>query len=275
MPTVPQHTQFGTLGAVCRLGLATRGNTHLSPDDVHHAVERGVNYLNWCAHSDGMSQAIRDMTDAQRRDVFVAAQFMARTADSAKRELDEMLAELGTEYVDVLTYYYVEHEDQWRQIIGRGGAADMLENARSTGQVRAIGMTTHQRPLAATVAQSGRLDMLMVRYNAAHRGAEDEVFPVTEPRGMPVVAFTITRWGALAKPTPVDPPAFNPPPTPQWYRFALQHPAVTVAIMAPNDREQLDENLTILDDWRTLTDKELETLAAHGQRVREHAGRFP
>jgi len=40
---------------VCRLGLATRGNTHLASQDVAHAIDRGINYLNWCGHPDGMS----------------------------------------------------------------------------------------------------------------------------------------------------------------------------------------------------------------------------
>ena len=48
------------LPRVRRLGLATRGNTHLRPDDVAHAIDRGLNYLNWCAHPDGMSRAIAE-----------------------------------------------------------------------------------------------------------------------------------------------------------------------------------------------------------------------
>jgi hypothetical protein len=36
---------------VLRLGLATRGNTHLTAGDVEHAVAKGVNYLNWCGSS--------------------------------------------------------------------------------------------------------------------------------------------------------------------------------------------------------------------------------
>ena len=46
------------LPKVNRLGLATRGNTHLKPEDVEYAVERGLNYLNWCGRSDGMSRAV-------------------------------------------------------------------------------------------------------------------------------------------------------------------------------------------------------------------------
>jgi predicted aldo/keto reductase-like oxidoreductase len=55
----------------------------------------------------------------------------------------------------------------------------------------------------------------------------------------------------------------------------LSHPAVSVVLMAPKDRRELEENLTLLDDWRAPTAEEFETMAAHGQRVRRHAGRFP
>jgi hypothetical protein len=33
-----------------------------------------------------------------------------------------------------------------------------------------------------------------------------------------------------------------------WYRWALHNPNVSVAIMAPDDRAELDENLSILKD---------------------------
>ena len=44
----------------------------------------------------------------RRRDVFVCVQFSARTAADAERELAGILRELNTDYVDVLTFYYVE-----------------------------------------------------------------------------------------------------------------------------------------------------------------------
>ena len=62
----------------------------------------------------------------------------------------------------------------------------------------------------------------MIRYNAAHRGAEREVFPVTDALGLPVIAYTALRWGGLLRPTPDDPPGFVVPPAPAWYRFVLQ-----------------------------------------------------
>jgi predicted aldo/keto reductase-like oxidoreductase len=272
--TPARFTELGALGRVCRVGLATRGDTRLDPPDVLEAVRRGVDYLNWCGYADGMSAAVRQL-GARRGDVRVAVQLESRDAAGARKEIDAFLGELGTTYVDVVAYYYVEHPEEWEEIHARGGAAEAVEAARGEGKVRAVGATTHQRALAARMVRERRLDLLMVRYNAAHRGAEEEVFPVADEHGTPVVAYTCLRWGALLRPTPVDPAGFVPPRAPQWYRFVLCHPAVSVALMAPNGRAELEEDLTILDAWRGLSASEHAALREHGDRVHRHAGAFP
>ena len=261
--------------SVCRLGLSTRGNTHLRADDVRTAIDAGVNYLNWCAHSDGMSEAVAELSREERERVVVAKQFFAHRESEARAELEETLRELDTDYIDVLTFYYTESEGEWESIVGSGGALEALAEARERGEVRLIGVTTHQRPLAAKWLETGLLDVVMVRYNAAHRGAEDEVFPVAEAHGVPVVAYTCQRWGHLVRSTPDDPPSFTPPAAPEWYRFVLAHPTVAVALMAPNDAIELAEDLALLDDWQAPDEKQLELLRSHGQRVRKHAGNFP
>jgi aryl-alcohol dehydrogenase-like predicted oxidoreductase len=270
----PRCAEVSRLGRVTRLGLATRGDTRLEPDDVLEALRRGVDYLNWCGQPDGLSAAVRSL-GARRREVFVAVQVESRTADGVERELHGLLNELGTDYVDVATYYYVESEDEWQEITAPGGAAEALEAARASGRVRAIGVTSHQRLLAARMARSGRLDLLMVRYNAAHRGAEADVFPLAQELGLPVVTYTGLRWGALLQPTPDDPPGFAPPPAADWYRFVLCHPQVTVALMAPNGRAELEADLQVLDDWRGIEEEEHRRLREHGDRVRRWAGAFP
>src|SRR5262245_50052004 len=118
----PRRTaRFGGLGEVCRAGLATRGNTRLEPEAVLAAVHAGCNYLNWCGQADGLSAAVRRI-GTRRREVLVAVQLEARTAAAARRELDEYLGELGTPYLDVVTYYYVEADDEWRALTEPGGA---------------------------------------------------------------------------------------------------------------------------------------------------------
>ena len=294
------------LPSVCRLGLATRGNTHLRAEDVEHAVERGLNYLNWCGKPDGLSRAVAGL-GAKRREVVVAVQFQARRPAAAEREFSRILKELRTDQLDIATLYYVESDEEWRQITAVGGVWDVLQRFKREGVLRMIGLTSHQRKLAAGWAQqvvdsgggdSGagspeaaieaaagpqagpdgprdhRLDMLMVRYNLAHRGAEREVFPIAVARRMPVVTFTGLRWRALLEPTPGDPEGFLPPLAADCYRFCLSNPAVSVALTAPGDRTHLEETLHLLDDWRAPETGEVEELRAYGDRVHRHASEF-
>jgi aryl-alcohol dehydrogenase-like predicted oxidoreductase len=185
-----------------------------------------------------------------------------------------LLAALHTDYIDVLTLYYVERPEEWAELQSPGGALGFLREAKLDGAVRRIGVTSHQRPFAAEMCRSGLLDALMIRYNAAHRGAERDIFPVTEAMKTPLIAYTALRWGALSRPTPDDPPDFQVPAPPNWYRFVLQSPAVAVTLTAPETRAELEEDLSVLDAG-PLSPQEYERLTAHGDRVRRHAGRFP
>ena len=91
---------------------------------------------------------------------------------------------------------------------------------------------------------------------------------------MPFAAYTCLRWGALMDSTPADPDTFVPPPPREWYRFVLSHPDVSVALMAPENRSELEHDLALLEDWRSLEPPALAELRAHGDRVRDHAGTF-
>ena len=269
---------------VCRLGLATRGNTHLEAKDVRHAVDRGVNFLNWCGRADGLSRAVAEL-GPEREKVVLAWQLKSASAEGAERELHSALRVLKTDTIDFVTFYYVESEAEWANISSGCGAYLAMCRAQKEGMVRFLGLTSHQRRMAARIAAGetgpatcidGRpLDFLMLRYNAAHRGAERDVFPTTDHLKIPVVVYTCLRWGALMKSTPDDPPGFVPPPAKEWYRFALANSSVAVALTAPLDRDELDQNLALLDDWRPSTAHERELLLEHGDRVYRHAGSFP
>jgi len=277
-PFLQRPTGFGK--PVCRLGLAFREGSSITPEDVCYAIARGINFLNWPGEADlpggpdAVSQTVAALGSA-RESVVVCVQFGARTATEAAAELRAVLATLKTDYVDLLTLYYVEQQEEWRQLLTPGGAMEFLQQAKRDRVARQIGVTSHQRRLAAEMAGSGLLDALMVRYNAAHRGAETEVFPVADGRGLPVIAYTALRWGALLESTPDDPPGFTVPRARAWYRFVLQAPSVTVVLAAPDSRAELEEDLSVLYATGPLSPVEYEQLAAHGLRVRKHAGRFP
>jgi hypothetical protein len=74
---------------------------------------------------------------------------------------------------------------------------------------------------------------------------ERDLFPITQPFGMPVIAYTALRWSALNRPTTENPTDFSVLRLPAWYRFVLQNSVVAVMLAAPQTRAELEEDLNV------------------------------
>lgn len=255
------------LPPVRRLGLAARGSAELSAADIRQAIRAGIGYLHWSGQPDGVSEAVADLSPELRARVIVATQLYARGGMETHQELNEIRRTLGLERLDVAVFYYVESEDEWAIIARREGALQALRQAQRDGQLGAVGLTTHDLGLAAKLAAERAVDLLQIRYNAADRVAEEAIFPAALAAGVPMIAYTCLRWGRLLGPTPDDPPGFVPPAAPDWYRWVLSQPAVTLALCAPDNSLELAENLTVLEDESPPGGALRESLEAHGERV--------
>jgi aryl-alcohol dehydrogenase-like predicted oxidoreductase len=163
----------------------------------------------------------------------------AHSAFLTEAFLKRGLKQLGTDHADVLLLGYFSKRPPQRVLDG----AFRLKEA---GMVRAIGITTHNRKLVPELHKEGILDLYHVRYNAVHRGAEEDLFPhVLEPEKPGIVAFTATCWGRLLSEKRM--PEGEPPATAaECYRFALSHPAVDLCMTGPRTLDELRENLRVL-----------------------------
>ena len=116
------------------------------------------------------------------------------------------------------------------------------------------------------MAAEGALDVLMIRYNAAHRGAEKDIFPFVATHNPGIVSFTATRWRYLLR-RPKNWPKDAPVPDARMtYRFVLSNPHVHVCLTAPTSLKQLRENLQLLEEG-PLSDQEMEFMKKFGDAV--------
>jgi predicted aldo/keto reductase-like oxidoreductase len=112
-----------------------------------------------------------------------------------------------------------------------------------------------------------------VRYNAAHRGAEDDVFsrlPGVEPPG--IVTYTATRWGDLLKSSRM-PDGQAPMSAADCYRFVLSNPNVDVCMTGPKNLAQMREALKAYAAG-PLSPDELTRVQRIGDHVHRHHRRL-
>jgi aryl-alcohol dehydrogenase-like predicted oxidoreductase len=129
-------------------------------------------------------------------------------------------------------------------------------------------ISCHERQMFKAFIGEPVFDAIMVRYNAAHPGAETEVFPYLSQRRVGVVAYTATRWGSLldARLTPKGEPT---PTAADCYRFVLSNPNVDVCLAGPKDAQELEAVFTALDRG-PMSEEELAWMKRVGAAVREH-----
>lgn len=234
---------------VHRLGLAL--NLGLDGEGVRAALDRGVNYLFWTRFRTGRSlEAVRA---ALRRDrerlVLAGGGTLGLTRGGIRRGVERILRSLDAGYLDVYMLFWLGRTS----VLGRG-VVEELARLKEEGLVRAVGASTHDRPRAGRLAADSPLDLLMIRYNAAHPGAETDIFPHLARRHPAVVAYTATAWRRLlARPKGWDGPVMT---AGDCYRFCLTSPHVDVVLSGPRNRRQLEENLAELDKGPLAPDEE-------------------
>ncbi len=248
----------GTGLHVSRLGIGSAYG--VSERACRMAFDRGVNYFFWgSVRSPGMGRAIRHIGRRERNRLVVVLQLYVRSPRLAPRSVEKGLKALGLDYADILLL-------GWHDKLPGVALMDCVAKLREEGRFRHLGISSHQRPLIREFLQDGRCDVFHLRYNAAHTGAEQDIFPyIPEGKGPGIVSFTNTRWGSLLR-EKYMPSGEAPPTAAECYRFALSNSHVQVALCGPKNDEQMNHALTALSAG-PLDDERLAWMKTIGETV--------
>jgi aryl-alcohol dehydrogenase-like predicted oxidoreductase len=251
---------------VGRLGL---GASYGAPAMAfEQAFEHGCNYFYWGSlRRDGMGQAIRQLASRHREKLVVVLQSYSRLGLRLTPKIESSLRRLKLEYADILLLGL--HNSVPRDVV-----MEAALRLKERGRVRHVAVSAHHRPIFQQYAKDPRFEVFMVRYNAAHRGAETEVFPYLNSPALVrpgLIAYTATRWGTLLN-SRYSPPGRRTPTAVDCYRFALSNPNVDVCLTAPATAFEMTANLKALE-LGPLSDEEMEWMRVVGDHVHQLTAR--
>jgi aryl-alcohol dehydrogenase-like predicted oxidoreductase len=122
-------------------------------------LEHGVNHLDVAASYGDAELRVRPWLREHPGHFFLATKTGARTARSAREELDRSLDRLGVDHVDLWQLHSLADPIEWDTALSPGGAIEAAVEAREQGLVRWIGITGHGTQIAANIRRSlGRFD---------------------------------------------------------------------------------------------------------------------
>lgn len=263
--------------------LGIGGGGYISSEDLLYAFDRGINYFFFSSdmhHAvyQRSAQALRALChegSAVRDQVVLATVSYVNHPEKLAGILADQFSELGIEYIDVFHWRWITDEQEMVPLIKKarqlqkvgdisGTVAHMRrwqqeqqERADATneeilrrGLVRYIGASFHSR--AASRLWMRNLDVMMLRYNMAHLGVEEDVVPFLtgdKSRDPGMVMFNTGHQGRqpFNKPQPGYPADQYVPTIPDCYRFALSQPWVDLVLTGVSNRDHIDQAFAALE----------------------------
>ena len=193
---------------------------------VRKAIALGVNYFDVApAYCNGKSEEwLGEALKGLRDKVFVTAKsspgngakelcdcnpekgFGIRTADEARREIQQSMELLGVDHLDMYQLWAVHSEVVFQEAIKPGGFMEGVLKAKEEGLFDYVGMTTHGKSdeIIHYVKDSPyEFDMVTLPFNPANTVRSDAVEYLAE-RGIGVMAMNPLAYGRMARPAPIQ-----------------------------------------------------------------------
>jgi uncharacterized protein len=270
------YRQLGTTGeTVSAIGL---GGYHLGhqadPKDsikiMHTAIDHGITFMDNCwDYNDGTSELRMGeaLQNGYRDKVFLMSKMDGRTATEYNKQLEQSLARLRTDHIDLVQFHEVIRMDDPDRIFADEGAIHAAIAAKKAGKIRYIGFTGHKDPavhlrmLEIAKAHDFHFDTVQMPINVmdAHfRSFSKEVMPVALQQGIGVLAMKTFGDHFILESKTVEPI--------EALHYSLTQP-VSVVITGIDSLPILGQALQAARTFKPLTDTPIKSILARTQQA--------
>src|SRR5574344_10219 len=145
--------------------------------DFDYLMDKGVNFVDMYSPEPSLRKAIGNAFNG-RRDKFVLQSHLCsvyidgqyqrtRNLKLVKSGFEQMLREIGTDYIDVGMIHYVDSLKDWKRV-NDNGILDYAKQLKAEGKIRVIGMSSHNPEVAIEAVKSGDISVLMFSINPCY-----------------------------------------------------------------------------------------------------------
>jgi aryl-alcohol dehydrogenase-like predicted oxidoreductase len=213
---------------------------------VNRALDLGVNLVHTSVTYGDSAAKIGQVLSERRDECIVAAKVGGRTAHEAATRLQESLAALRTDHIELAELPV--NAAAFPRVMGPGGAYEAFRRAQEEGLIDCIGITSHDVAFLAEAVTTDAFSNLVVPFNYAAIAARTALLPLAEARDLGVIAMKTLGKGGLPHPS-------------EALRYVWHH-AVDSAIVGMATQAEVEANVSAANASRALTPTETRRLAA-------------
>ncbi len=216
---------------------------------VNTAIDRGIRYFDtaWVYSKGQSEERVGKVARDRRKEMWIATKATERTADGARRQLEQSLGRLQTDHVNEWRMHNVGSFEDLDSCFAKGGVLEAMLQAKEEGLVRNISLSGHTNPQVQIEALR-RFDFdsvlvaLCVLDHFIYSFAE-EFLPVANAKGVATIAMKIFALDHLGH-------IYD-----RVLRYSLGLPVSTV-IVGCSTMEQLENDLAVAEDFVPLSGPE-------------------
>jgi len=145
-------------------------------ETIHAALAQGINIMDVFMPGDEIRQNIGKALGNRRKEVILQGHIgsvdlreqydISHDLHLCKLYFQKLLDNLGTDYIDIGMFFFIDSEEALQQI-NANGIIDYTLELKQKGVIRAIGVSSHNPAIAQILLQTGIADLLMFSINPA------------------------------------------------------------------------------------------------------------
>jgi aryl-alcohol dehydrogenase-like predicted oxidoreductase len=232
---------------------------------IRSALDRGITFLDNCwDYNEGNSEIRmgKALAGGYRDRAFLMTKIDGRTKKAAALQIDQSLARLRTDRIDLMQFHEIVRFDDPDRIFAEEGAIHAALEAKEAGKIRYIGFTGHKDPhihlrmLEVAEENNFHFDTAQMPINVmdAHfRSFTQHVVPEMVRRGVGVLAMKTMGDGFILRSKTVT--------AIECLHFALHQPT-SVVITGIDSMEVLDQAFEAARSFKPFTSPQLDELLA-------------
>lgn len=220
---------------------------------VRRAVELGITFIDTATQYTTSEVRIGNAIAGQRDNLVLATKSMARTPEGIRHDLEQSLKHMGTRYIDLYQYHNVSDPNTLDRILDPKGPRSVVDEARRTGHVRHIGITSHQLDTARQAVASGEFETVMFPLNYVASEPGLELLELARKHDVGFICMKPFGGGMLDNATLA-------------VKYLWQFPDVVV-IPGLEKLHELEQLVQLVEGPLELTNEEREQIARHKEQI--------
>ena len=201
----------------------------------------GVNFIDTARGYTVSEEYLGYALEGIRQDFVIATKSMARTKEAMAADIEISLKNLRTDYIDLYQVHNATPE-QVQQVVAPGGALEALLEAKASGKIGHIGLTSHSLDTFQMALDMDWVETFMFPYNIVETQAEKLIAECAK-RNIGFICMKPLAGGAIEDATLA-------------LRYICDNDAVTVVIPGMADPRELTQNIAAVSDTSPITAEE-------------------